>query len=132
MCLSFLYAGKTYIGIKVVQAILKNTRPLPDPASCRAQLPGRGGRGGARAPFGIDTPVPRPDSPGKPIIGPILVICFTNHALDQFLGGLLDAGITEGLIRVGGQSKSERLQASGTLSTDRKLSNKQPAPMPAS
>ena len=33
---------------------------------------------------------------------PILVVCFTNHALDQFLEGLLDAGITN-IIRVGGR-----------------------------
>ncbi|XP_063233033.1 NFX1-type zinc finger-containing protein 1-like isoform X1 [Bacillus rossius redtenbacheri] len=39
---------------------------------------------------------------------PILVVCFTNHALDQFLEGLLD--VTENLVRVGGQSKNERLQ----------------------
>ena len=33
---------------------------------------------------------------------PILVVCYTNHALDQFLEGLLDAGITE-IIRMGGK-----------------------------
>lgn len=38
---------------------------------------------------------------------PILVICFKNHALDQFLEGLL--GTTEKIIRVGGQSKNEML-----------------------
>lgn len=39
---------------------------------------------------------------------PILVVCFTNHALDQFLEGLLD--FTNYIVRVGGQSKNERLQ----------------------
>uniref|UniRef100_A0A6P7GTU6 NFX1-type zinc finger-containing protein 1-like n=1 Tax=Diabrotica virgifera virgifera TaxID=50390 RepID=A0A6P7GTU6_DIAVI len=38
---------------------------------------------------------------------PILVICFTNHALDQFLEGLLST--TDKIIRVGGQSKNEKL-----------------------
>lgn len=39
---------------------------------------------------------------------PILVVCYTNHALDQFLEGLIDT--TTNIIRVGGQSKSEKLQ----------------------
>lgn len=38
---------------------------------------------------------------------PILVVCFTNHALDQFLEGLLT--FTRKIIRVGGQSKSDDL-----------------------
>nr|CAD7432792.1 unnamed protein product [Timema monikensis] len=38
---------------------------------------------------------------------PILVVCFTNHALDQFLEGILQH--TRKLIRIGGQSKSEVL-----------------------
>lgn len=38
---------------------------------------------------------------------PILVICFTNHALDQFLEGLMEA--TDNIIRVGGQSKNKNL-----------------------
>ncbi|KAK3841780.1 MAG: hypothetical protein J3R72DRAFT_444324 [Linnemannia gamsii] len=41
--------------------------------------------------------------------GPILVICYTNHALDQFLENLLDAGYTR-FARLGSQSKSQRLQ----------------------
>ncbi|KAF9358200.1 hypothetical protein BGX26_002267 [Mortierella sp. AD094] len=40
---------------------------------------------------------------------PILCICYTNHALDQFLEHLLDAGI-EDIVRVGARSKSIRLQ----------------------
>ncbi|KAJ8946030.1 hypothetical protein NQ318_023279 [Aromia moschata] len=39
--------------------------------------------------------------------GPILVICYTNHALDQFLEGILP--FTEALLRIGGQSKNENL-----------------------
>ncbi|KAF9968941.1 hypothetical protein BGZ73_009007, partial [Actinomortierella ambigua] len=41
--------------------------------------------------------------------GPILCICYTNHALDQFLEHLLDQGVTS-LVRIGGRSQSERLQ----------------------
>nr|CAD7575431.1 unnamed protein product [Timema californicum] len=38
---------------------------------------------------------------------PVLVVCFTNHALDQFLEGLIP--VTKNLVRVGRQSKSEVL-----------------------
>ncbi|KAF9915140.1 hypothetical protein BGZ65_000881, partial [Modicella reniformis] len=41
--------------------------------------------------------------------GPILCICYTNHALDQFLDHLLDKKITN-IIRIGSGSKSERLK----------------------
>ena len=44
----------------------------------------------------------RPDKNRKPI----LVISVTNHALDNFLAGLREAGIT-GLARLGSQSKEE-------------------------
>lgn len=39
---------------------------------------------------------------------PILIVCYTNHALDQFLEGLIP--ITEKLVRVGGQSKNARMK----------------------
>ncbi len=38
----------------------------------------------------------------SPVSKPILCMCFTNHALDQFLCGLLEAGVT-GIVRVGGR-----------------------------
>ncbi|KAK4901411.1 hypothetical protein LTR49_027282 [Elasticomyces elasticus] len=41
-------------------------------------------------------------------LGPIVCVCFTNHALDQGLERLLDEGVQR-LIRIGGSSKSERL-----------------------
>ncbi|OAQ64570.2 NFX1-type zinc finger-containing protein 1 [Pochonia chlamydosporia 170] len=41
-------------------------------------------------------------------LGPILCVCYTNHALDQLLEHLLDAGV-EGIIRIGSRSKSERM-----------------------
>lgn len=40
---------------------------------------------------------------------PILVVCATNHALDQFLEGILE--FEERLVRVGSRSKSEALEA---------------------
>lgn len=39
---------------------------------------------------------------------PIIVICYTNHALDQFLTGILN--ITKNLIRIGSQSQNEVLE----------------------
>jgi hypothetical protein len=46
----------------------------------------------------------------KCTLGPILCVCYTNHALDQLLEHLLDDGIGN-IIRIGSRSKSERLQA---------------------
>ncbi|KAK3386890.1 hypothetical protein B0H63DRAFT_541000 [Podospora didyma] len=45
----------------------------------------------------------------KAKLGPILCVCYTNHALDQLLEHLLDDG-NDGVIRIGSRSKSERLQ----------------------
>lgn len=42
-------------------------------------------------------------------LGPMLIVCYTNHALDQFLEHLLDISVKK-LIRVGGMSKSKRLE----------------------
>ena len=36
---------------------------------------------------------------------PILVVCYTNHALDQFMEGILQH--TSEIVRIGGQSKNE-------------------------
>ncbi|KAB2101546.1 hypothetical protein AG0111_0g10456 [Alternaria gaisen] len=44
----------------------------------------------------------------KKDLGPILIVCYTNHALDQFLEHLLDIGVKK-LIRIGGMSKSKKL-----------------------
>lgn len=45
---------------------------------------------------------------GLPCIGPVLIVCFTNHALDQFLEGLVAAGLTK-LVRVGGRYHAQRV-----------------------
>ena len=48
-------------------------------------------------------------------MSPILVMCYTNHALDQFLEGILTCPLFKGamdnthLVRVGSKSKSEKL-----------------------
>ena len=71
--------GKTYIGLKIVEAYLKN-RVVWDPQRA----------------------------------APILVVCYTNHALDQFLEGIhkLEVeGNRPNIIRVGGRCKSESLES---------------------
>ena len=40
---------------------------------------------------------------------PILVVCYTNHALDQFLEGILDF-CPEGIVRVGSRCKNPQLE----------------------
>jgi superfamily II DNA or RNA helicase len=42
-------------------------------------------------------------------LGPIICVCFTNHALDQLLEHLLKNGVKQ-IIRLGSRSKSEILQ----------------------
>ncbi|KAI5928601.1 hypothetical protein F4810DRAFT_12223 [Camillea tinctor] len=45
----------------------------------------------------------------KASLGPILCVCYTNHALDQLLEHLLDDGVKQ-IIRIGSRSKSEKLE----------------------
>ncbi|KFA55661.1 hypothetical protein S40293_05294 [Stachybotrys chartarum IBT 40293] len=45
----------------------------------------------------------------KADLGPILCVCYTNHALDQLLEHILDHA-TKRIVRIGSRSKSERLQ----------------------
>ncbi|CAJ1431671.1 unnamed protein product [Effrenium voratum] len=61
--------GKTFVGLKIVQAILDNTKTLRH--------------------------------------SPILVVCYTNHALDQFLEGIFK--FCESIVRIGSRSKSEQM-----------------------
>ncbi|KAI6119903.1 hypothetical protein EDD16DRAFT_1579433 [Pisolithus croceorrhizus] len=42
-------------------------------------------------------------------IKPILMIAFTNHALDHMLTSVLDAGITTDIVRLGSRSSDERI-----------------------
>ena len=41
---------------------------------------------------------------------PILVVCYTNHALDQFLEGIHKFH-PKGIVRIGGRSKSDVMKA---------------------
>ena len=63
--------GKTYVGLKIVKALLHNARAW-----------------------------------NSEYRSPLLIVCYTNHALDQFLEGI-DTFYKGNMIRVGSRSKSE-------------------------
>ena len=75
--------GKTYIGLKIVETLLKNMQNWNSLERLRCR-------------------------------SPILVMCYTNHALDQFLEGILkifhDQGKENDLLRIGFGTKSEELK----------------------
>ena len=76
--------GKTYIGLKIVQALLRNSKVWNEEAR------GENDR-------------------GDPRTRPLLVVCYTNHALDQFLEGILQFQKSD-IVRIGGRSASEALK----------------------
>ncbi|KAL0023606.1 hypothetical protein WJX77_006297 [Trebouxia sp. C0004] len=86
--------GKTYVGIQAVKALLANTS-----GNAKDLDPGTGH---------VDDLPNAADPLTHPCVGPVLIVCFTNHALDQFLEGLLAAGLTD-MVRVGGRSKNDAL-----------------------
>ena len=52
--------------------------------------------------------------------GPILVVCYTNHALDQFLEEIYEFH-KEGIVRVGGRSQSEVMKKCSLWETKKKM-----------
>ena len=75
--------GKTYVGLKLIQALLKNDSLWKNTLSMVT---------------------------GTVEKSPIVVICYTNHALDQFLEGMLSLLNSEiQIIRIGSRSKSEAI-----------------------
>ena len=55
--------------------------------------------------------------------GPILVVCYTNHALDQFLEEIHEFH-KEGIVRVGGRSQSEVMKKCSLWATKKKMLSK--------
>ncbi|KAL1516027.1 hypothetical protein AB1Y20_002640 [Prymnesium parvum] len=84
--------GKTFVGLIVVRAMLTNAALWTSVAA----EPAGGGEAEEKAPA---------DSEARPI----LVLCQTNHALDQFLEGIYE--FEPRVIRVGGRSQSELMQS---------------------
>jgi hypothetical protein len=54
--------------------------------------------------------------------GPIFVVCFTNHALDQFLEGMLK--FTTDMLRVGGRCQNPALEQFTVRELQRRFSGK--------
>ena len=102
--------GKTYIGLKIVQALLKNRHVWNSSV------------------LQNDTLFPlfrRQKLKKRTVRSPILVMCFTNHALDQFLEGILDMhdGNDLTLVRIGGRCKNEKIQECSLFNVKKKLKN---------
>ncbi|KAL6075671.1 NFX1-type zinc finger-containing protein 1 [Balamuthia mandrillaris] len=100
--------GKTYVGVQIVLSLLHNS-------SCPTLYESAAWRQWNRSEqmqAGIGPQRDEGEARKKqPSLTPILCICYTNHALDQFLEGLLDGGVSESsIVRAGGRSNSDRLQ----------------------
>ena len=65
--------GKTYVGLQITRAILHNVAATPAPNAIRVARQ-QGLR--AAATNGTATAV-------DPAVGPVICVCYTNHALDQ-------------------------------------------------
>ncbi|XP_068745969.1 NFX1-type zinc finger-containing protein 1-like isoform X4 [Montipora capricornis] len=59
---------------------------------------------------------------------PILVVCYTNHALDQFLEGIHKLH-PQGIVRVGGRSQSEVMQACSLSELKHKMHKEKKIPL---
>ncbi|CAB4012131.1 NFX1-type zinc finger-containing 1-like, partial [Paramuricea clavata] len=96
--------GKTFIGLKIAKLLLSNTKTWI---------------------HGEQTTVRRRREVNQT---PILVICYTNHALDQFLEGIYDFyGENENkIVRIGGRSKSEKLKECNLRAIKEKSEKKAP------
>ncbi len=93
------HAGKTFLGVKLLCALLHNTRfpggeacEVPGPLILLPELNDVRAEGLRAVNVGNNGRVAE-DRTEKLNSGPILVVCLTNHALDSFLEGLLDAGV---------------------------------------
>ena len=56
-------------------------------------------------------------------IKPIVLIAFTNYALDHMLGSILDAEITQKFVRLGSQSTDERISRYGLWHLEKTFDN---------
>ena len=93
--------GKTFLGLLAIRVLLANyvvTDRIPTQSSSHPKYRVRS--------FG--NPV-FPAAAPRLFRLPILVVCFTNHALDQFLEGIY--AHDREIVRIGGRSKSATLQS---------------------
>ena len=89
--------GKTYLGLRIVQCLLKNKRFWIEPPQERLAYRSYVPRRQRYDPVNL-----------RRRSSPILIICYTNHALDQFLEGI--AKFTKQIVRIGSQSKCAALE----------------------
>lgn len=61
----------------------------------------------------------------KAALGPVIVVCHTNHALDQFLEHLITAGV-EDIVRVGGNGTSSLLESKNLRTISRQSFKSRP------
>jgi Rad3-related DNA helicase len=88
--------GKSYVGVQIVRALVANC----------------GGPVATTWTFDAQRGVQPPPESQRPLLFPILCVCYTNHALDQFLEDLVKKKIVsiDDVVRAGGRSRSELLQ----------------------
>ncbi|KAM6927491.1 NFX1-type zinc finger-containing protein 1 [Xenentodon cancila] len=100
--------GKTHVGLKIAQALLTNEKLWNEKPELTIQ------KDDMDELFEYDD-LDEPDEPDDLDevddleTSPMLVVCYTNHALDQFLEGIHKFQKT-GIVRVGGRSASEILK----------------------
>ena len=65
--------GKTYLGVQIAKLLLHNTTNIEEGAD------------------------------GRPVTGPLMLVSFTNHALNEFILDLVKSGIPKTcMVRMGG------------------------------
>lgn len=103
--------GKTFIGVQIVKAVLRNQKMV---GLLKTENPSKTKTVHISAGKDFSTTESwqnQNKSLKTSMQGPILCVCFTNHALDQFLESLIKEGAIQlnEVIRIGGRSKSKLL-----------------------
>jgi hypothetical protein len=83
--------GKTYVGLRIVQSLLRNKKIWNTFDENRTHK------------------------------SPILVVCYTNHALDQFLEGMVPFVSSNRMVRIGGRSQSAILDKYSLFNLKRQM-----------
>lgn len=92
--------GKTHLGLRIAKALLHNSNYWRGVNMSEENLKQA-----------------RKDQQKEEQLHPMLIVCYTNHALDQFLEGMIDfmdpanrAEWKQSVVRVGGRSNSEKIE----------------------
>ena len=95
--------GKTYVGTHVIKVLLEARKHLQYSRNRNY----RNNRYNRHAEYEVTN---EPDLELAKILNdkPIVVVTYTNHALDQFLSGILD--FESNIIRIGNRSEDERIR----------------------